>query len=95
VIHHRSYRQLSLMQKMSFPLPYNDTHERRNSLRKPGLKGLRRHDRRHNWITTHAEIGTPQSVLQSQAGQQSKRMSKQYKHISEKAARKASDAFPA
>jgi integrase len=58
---------------------------------KAGLRGLRGHDLRHNWITSHAEIGTPQSVLEAQAGHLSKRMSDQYKHISEKAARKASD----
>jgi integrase len=56
-----------------------------------GLKGLRGHDLRHNWITSHAEIGTPQSVLEAQAGHLSKRMSDRYKHISEKAARKAAD----
>jgi integrase len=53
------------------------------------LKGLRGHDLRHNWITSHAEIGTPQSVLEAQAGHLSKRMSDRYKHISEGAARKA------
>src|SRR5215470_19386534 len=42
---------------------------------KVGLKGLRGHDLRHNWITSHAEIGTPQSVLEAQAGHLSKRMS--------------------
>lgn len=56
-----------------------------------GLHGLRGHDLRHNWITSHAEIGTPQSVLEAQAGHLSKQMSDHYKHISEKAARKASD----
>jgi integrase len=56
-----------------------------------GLRGLRRHDLRHNWVTSHAEIGTPQSVPEAQAGHLSKRMSDHYKHISEKAARKASD----
>jgi integrase len=56
-----------------------------------GLRGLRGHDLRHNWVTGHAEIGTPQSVLEAQAGHLSKRMSDLYKHISEKAARKASD----
>lgn len=60
---------------------------------KAGLQGLRGHDLRHNWVTSHAEIGTPQSVLEAQAGHLSKRMSDQYKHISEKAARKASDAL--
>ena len=59
--------------------------------RKVGLHGLRGHDLRHNWVTGHAEIGTPQSVLEAQAGHLSKRMSDHYKHISEKAARKASD----
>jgi len=58
---------------------------------KAGLKGLRGHDLRHNWVTGHAEIGTPQSVLEAQAGHLSKRMSDHYKHISEKAARKATD----
>jgi integrase len=58
---------------------------------KAGLRGLRGDDLRHNWITSHAEIGTPQSVLEAQAGHLSKRMSDHYKHISEKAARKASD----
>jgi integrase len=58
---------------------------------KAGLHGLRGHDLRHNWVTSHAEIGTPQSVLEAQAGHLSKRMSDHYKHISEKAARKASD----
>ena len=52
---------------------------------------MRGHDLRHNWITSHAEIGTPQSVLEAQAGHLSKRMSDHYKHISEGAARKASD----
>ena len=55
------------------------------------MPGLRGHDLRHNWVTGHAEIGTPQSVLEAQAGHLSKRMSDHYKHISEKAARKASD----
>jgi integrase len=59
---------------------------------KAGLKGLRGHDLRHSWVTSHAEIGTPQSVLEAQAGHLSKRMSDHYKHISEKAARKASEA---
>ena len=54
-----------------------------------GLKGLRGHDLRHNWITAHAEIGTPQSVLEAQAGHLSKRMSDHYKHVSERAAHKA------
>jgi integrase len=58
---------------------------------KAGLHGLRGHDLRHNWVTSHAEIGTPQSVLEAQAGHLSKRMSDLYKHISERAARKASD----
>ncbi len=56
-----------------------------------GLKGLRGPDLRHNWISSHAEIGTPQSVLEAQAGHLSQGMSDHYKHISEKAARKASD----
>ena len=58
---------------------------------KAGLRGLRGHDLRHNLITAHAEIGTPQSVLEAQVGHLSKRMSDHYKHISEKAARKAAD----
>jgi integrase len=63
----------------------------RKLTQKAGLRGLRSHDLRHNWVTSHAEIGTPQSVLEAQAGHLSKRMSDHYKHISEKAARKASD----
>ena len=63
----------------------------RKLTRNAGLKGLRGHDLRHNWVTAHAEIGTPQSVLEAQAGHLSKRMSDNYKHISEKAARKAAD----
>ena len=63
----------------------------RKLTQKAGLRGLRGHDLRHNWVTSHAEIGTPQSVLEAQAGHLSKRMSDHYKHISEKAARKASD----
>jgi integrase len=58
---------------------------------KAGLRGLRGHDLRHNWVTSHAENGTPQSVLEAQAGHLSKRMSDHYKHISEGAARKATD----
>jgi integrase len=77
--------------------PENPTKGRRTAWRKltekAGLKGLRGHDLRHNWVTSHAEIGTPQSVLEAQAGHLSKRMSDHYKHISEKAARKASDAL--
>ena len=41
---------------------------RRNLTEKAGLMGLRSHDLRHSWITSHAEIGTPQSVLEAQAG---------------------------
>jgi integrase len=77
--------------------PENSTKGWRTAWRKltekAGLKGIRGHDLRHNWITSHAEIGTPQSVLEAQAGHLSKRMSDHYKHISEKAARKASDAL--
>jgi hypothetical protein len=40
---------------------------------------------------SHAEIGTPQSVVEAQAGHLSKRVSDGYKHISEKSARKAAD----
>ena len=60
---------------------------------KAGLKGLRGHDLRHNCVTSHAEIGTPQSVLEAQGGHLSKRMSDLYKHVSEQAARKASDVL--
>ena len=56
-----------------------------------GLKGLRGHDLRHNWITSHEEIGTPQSVLEAQGGHLSKRMSDLYKYISDGAARRAAD----
>lgn len=63
----------------------------RNLTTAAGLKGLRGHDLRHNWITSHAEIGTPQSVLESQAGHLSKQMSDHYKHISDGAARKAAE----
>jgi integrase len=63
----------------------------RKLTQRAGLRGLRGHDLRHNWVTSHAGIGTPQSVLEAQAGHLSKRMSDHYKHISEKAARKASD----
>ena len=63
----------------------------RKLTQKAQLRGLRGHDLRHNWVTSHAEIGTPQSVLEAQAGHLSKRMSDRYKHISEKAARRASD----
>lgn len=56
-----------------------------------GLKGLRGHDLRHNWVTGHAEIGTSQSVLEAQAGHLSKQMSDHYTHISAQAARKAAD----
>src|SRR5881409_2314043 len=77
--------------------PANPTKGWRTAWRKltvkAGLRGLRGHDLRHNWVTSHAEIGTPQSVLEAQAGHLSKRMSDRYKHISEKAARKASDEF--
>ena len=55
------------------------------------VKGTTGHDLRHNWITSHAELGTPQSVLEAQAGHLSKRMSDNYKHISEGAARKATE----
>ena len=75
--------------------PANPTKGWRTAWRKvtvkAGLRGLRGHDLRHNWVTSHAEIGTPQSVIEAQAGHLSKRMSDHYKHISEKAARKASD----
>jgi integrase len=75
--------------------PSRPTHGWRTAWRKlttvAGLKGLRGHDLRHNWVTGHAEIGTPQSVLEAQAGHLSKRMSDRYKHISERAARKAAE----
>ena len=73
--------------------PNNPTRGWRTAWRKlttqAGLKGLRGHDLRHNWITAHAEIGTPQSVLEAQAGHLSKRMSDHYKHVSDRAAHKA------
>jgi integrase len=56
-----------------------------------GLRGLRGHDLRHTWVTKNAENGTPQSVLEAQAGHLSKRVSDQYKHITEGASRKAAD----
>src|SRR6202043_3662830 len=58
-----------------------------------GLKGLRGHDLRHSWVTGHAEVGTPRSVLEAQAGHLSKRMSDHYKHVLERAARKAAQAL--
>jgi integrase len=54
-----------------------------------GLKRLRGHDRRHRWVTGHAEAGTPKSVLEAQTGHLSKRMSDHYKRVSERAAHKA------
>lgn len=71
--------------------PNKPTKGWRNLTKTAKLQGLRGHDLRHNWITSHAEIGTPQSVLEAQAGHLSKRVSDRYKHISERVARKASD----
>jgi integrase len=56
---------------------------------KAGVKGLRGHDLRHSWVTSHAGAGTPQSALEAQAGHLSKRMSDHCKHVSERAAHKA------
>src|SRR5690242_8897846 len=54
-----------------------------------GLSGLRFHDLRHTFITGHAEIETPLSVVMAQVGHLSARMTKEYTHISQRAKQEA------
>ena len=60
---------------------------------KAGVPGFRFHDLRHTFITSHAEIGTPLSVVMAQAGHLSRRMTELYTHISQRAMQEAADRF--
>src|SRR5689334_13132108 len=58
-----------------------------------GLSGLRFHDLRHTFITGHAEIGTPLSVVMAQVGHLSARMTKEYTLISQRAKQEAAEQY--
>ena len=58
-----------------------------------GVPGFRFHDLRHTFITNHAEMGTPLSVVQAQAGHLSRRMTELYTHISQRALQKAAEKY--
>ena len=61
--------------------------------RAAGLRGLRFHDLRHNFITKLGEAGVPIQVAMSLAGHMSPEMSRHCTHISDRAVRRAVDAI--
>jgi integrase len=58
-----------------------------------GSGSFRFHDLRHTFISSHAEAGTPLSVVQAQAGHLSKSMTELYTHISQRALQEAADRY--
>ena len=67
----------------------------RNLRAQAGLPKLRFHDLRHTIVTELAEDGTPDHVIESITGHQSRRMLEHYSHIRIEAKRKALDALDA
>jgi len=65
----------------------------RSILKKADLKGVRFHDGRHTAITTLAEKGLADWVIQGQVGHVDPKMMKTYSHIRRKALNKASAAL--
>lgn len=65
----------------------------RSILRAAGLKGVRFHDGRHTAITTLAEKGLPDWVIQAQVGHVDPQMMKTYSHIRRKALNEAAAAL--
>jgi integrase len=64
------------------------------SMRKAaGLSEVRFHDGRHTAITTLAEKGLPDSVIQAQVGHVAPEMMKTYSHIRRQALNQAADAL--
>jgi integrase len=64
----------------------------RTLTRAAGLRGLRFHDLRHNFITKLAEAGVHIEVTMRLAGHMSTEMTRHYTHISDGAVRRAVDA---
>jgi len=65
----------------------------RKALEKANLKGVRFHDGRHTAITTLAEKGIADWVIQAQVGHVAPQMMKTYSHIRRQALRDAGDAL--
>ena len=65
----------------------------RTLTRAAGLRGLRFHDLRHNFITKLAEAGVHVEVTMRLAGHLSPEMTRHYTHISDIAVRRAVDAI--
>ena len=65
----------------------------RSILKAAGLKGVRFHDGRHTAITTLAEKGLPDWVIQAQVGHVDPQMMKTYSHIRRKALNEAAAAL--
>ena len=61
----------------------------RSILKAAGLKGVRFHDGRHTVVTTLAEKGIPDWVIQAQVGHVDPQMMKTYSHIRREALRNA------
>lgn len=52
------------------------------ALKRAGIEGLRWHDLRHSWASTHVINGTPLFALQELAGWESEKMVRRYAHLS-------------
>lgn len=65
----------------------------RSILKTAGLTGVRFHDGRHTVVTTLAEKGVPDWVIQAQVGHVDPRMIKTYSHIRRKALNEAAAAL--
>lgn len=66
---------------------------RHGGLKAVGLNGVRFHDGRHTAITTLAEKGLPDWVIQAQVGHVDPQMMKTYSHIRRKALNEAAAAL--
>lgn len=65
----------------------------RSILKAAGLQGVRFHDGRHTVVTTLAEKGVPDWVIQAQVGHVDARMMKTYSHIRRRALEEAAAAL--
>ena len=65
----------------------------RAMLKQAGLSGVRFHDGRHTAITTLAEKGMPDWVIQAQVGHVAPQMMKTYSHIRRQALKEAANAL--
>lgn len=53
----------------------------RHALERAGIQDFRWHDLRHTWASWHAQVGTPQHVLQELGGWESPEMVQRYAHL--------------